>query len=82
VLSDEPVDSAWSGARGLVTDVIASVTGIESFRAGDQGYVCGPPAMVDAAVASLSRMGMAKAQIFFDKFLDASTRNIAADGPA
>ncbi len=80
VLSHEPAGSAWNGVRGLVTDVIPSVTGIQSFRADDQGYLCGPPAMVDAAMDRLCRMGMNKSGIFFDKFLDASSRNVNPDG--
>jgi len=82
VLSHEPVDSAWSGARGLVTEQIASVTGIGTFGPDDQGYLCGPPAMVDAAIDVLCTMGMSKKAIFFDKFLDMSTRRTASDATA
>jgi len=36
-------------------------------------YLCGPPVMVDAAVARLKSMGLEDSRIFFDKFLDASS---------
>ena len=74
VLSAEPADSAWTGARGMVTDVLVDAIGSESFDAGDQAYVCGPPAMVDAAIARLQSLGMAPGTIHFDRFLDASTQ--------
>lgn len=74
VLSDEPHDSNWRGERGLVTDAINKASGTERFESADQAYLCGPPAMVDAAIARLNTMGMAEHNIFFDKFLDASTQ--------
>ncbi len=74
VLSAEPTDSAWRGARGLVTEHLAEVLGPDGLDAADQAYLCGPPAMVDAAIARLHAMGMAPGAIYFDKFLDASTQ--------
>src|SRR5207249_11923713 len=50
VLSHEPTQSAWAGRRGLVTEALeqelGDVVGLEA-------YVCGPPAMIDAAVTVL-----------------------------
>jgi propane monooxygenase reductase subunit len=31
-------------------------------------YVCGPPPMVDAAIATLTALGVAENNIFYDKF--------------
>ena len=73
VLSDEPADSDWQGARGLVTALIAAVTET-AFDAEGQAYLCGPPGMIDAAIAALRGAGVADDRIFFDKFLDASTQ--------
>lgn len=67
VLSEEPADSEWNGARGLVTDVIADYLSPIS-----QIYQCGPPAMLDAAEARLLAHGIPPDQIFSDKFLDKS----------
>jgi len=75
VLSEEPDNSNWSGARGLVTDYLKEnfidPGKLDTSRC--QGYLCGPPPMVDAAVDVLSAAGIAKDEIFFDKFLDASS---------
>jgi CDP-4-dehydro-6-deoxyglucose reductase len=73
VLSLEPADSDWQGARGLVTDVLPQIAG-PGFTAGDQAYLCGPPPMVDAGIAALAALGMAADAIYCDRFLDASTQ--------
>jgi len=75
VLSEEPDDSGWEGARGLVTDYLqqAYIDTGKVTMSDSQGYLCGPPPMVDAAVALLQNAGMAKEDIHFDKFLDASS---------
>ena len=70
VLSEEPADSAWTGARGLVTEFIGAIDDFE--LAGAQAYLCGPPAMIDAAVPVLNNAGVRGRDIFFDKFTDRS----------
>lgn len=72
VLSDEAANSDWQGARGLVTSVIQDISNSDQFAAG-QAYLCGPPPMVDAAIEELKKHAMPQQNIFFDKFLDAST---------
>jgi len=37
-----------------------------------EGYLCGPPLMVDAAIHELTQRGMPLDHIFYDKFLDTS----------
>ena len=69
VLSREPADSGWAGARGLVADFIAA-HGLDPARC--DAYLCGPPPMVDAAIARLTAAGLAAPRIHFDKFLDRS----------
>jgi NAD(P)H-flavin reductase len=68
VLSDEPADSPWKGARGLVTDLLAEQVG-DAF--GLEAYVCGPPAMIDAAVEVLTRVGALEEDIRADRFVQA-----------
>lgn len=69
VLSNEPSGSDWTGARGFVSDFIAR----DNLVADDaEAYLCGPPPMIDAAIAQLKLLGVADKRIFFDKFLDAS----------
>jgi NAD(P)H-flavin reductase/ferredoxin len=63
VLSDAGVDAAWAGARGLVTQKIP-----ELLEAGSHAYLCGPPAMIDAALVTLESLGVARPHIHFDRF--------------
>jgi CDP-4-dehydro-6-deoxyglucose reductase len=70
ILSDEPADSDWQGLRGLVTEHIAD-QGLDWTRA--QGYLCGPPPMIDAGIEALKKLGIGTDDIHFDKFLDASS---------
>lgn len=77
VLSHEPADSAWRGARGLVTEHIAAAC---SAFGGEpaEGYLCGPPPMIDAAIERLTALGVPIDAIFYDKFTDGRDEAIAA----
>jgi p-cymene methyl-monooxygenase electron transfer component len=70
VLSHEPMRSDWTGARGLVTDLIADMPDFSCAVA--QGYLCGPPGMIDVGISSLTQRGAPLTSIFYDKFTDAS----------
>ena len=63
ILSEEPAGSNWIGLRGLITDLIPTHA-----PAGCHAYLCGPPAMVDAAAAQLKKQGVALADIHADRF--------------
>jgi len=67
VLSEEPETSDWQGARGLVTEWLPQYASPIA-----QAYMCGPPAMLDAAESCLQQLGIPPDQIFSDKFLDQS----------
>lgn len=72
VLSQEPEGSDWKGLRGRCTDALPSY----NLSLGDtQAYLCGPPGMIDSAIEVLTQNGMSTENIFYDKFLDASTMN-------
>jgi propane monooxygenase reductase component len=58
-------DDGWDGETGLITDVVARRE--EDFSEVD-AYLCGPPPMVDAAIALLEGKGVPEARIFYDKF--------------
>lgn len=75
VLNMEPEDSNWDGARGLVTNYmkVAYIDTGKLSLATAQGYLCGPPSMIDAAIEVMVEQGMNKDNIYFDKFLDASS---------
>ncbi|HJO35704.1 MAG TPA: 2Fe-2S iron-sulfur cluster binding domain-containing protein [Gammaproteobacteria bacterium] len=69
VLSEEPEDSDWPGRRGLVTAFLQEGgRNLSEYHA----YMCGPPPMLDAAIAELQAQGIGPANIHFDKFLDKS----------
>jgi p-cymene methyl-monooxygenase electron transfer component len=71
VLSHEPADSSWTGARGLVTQFITdAMPDIDWSKA--EGYMCGPPGMIDAGIASMTEVGMRIESIYYDKFTDES----------
>jgi propane monooxygenase reductase subunit len=64
-LSEPSADDDWDGETGLITDVVARR---ESDLSGVDAYVCGPPPMVEAAIATLERLGRTEDHIFYDKF--------------
>ncbi len=65
-------DSDWTGATGLVTDALAAAR--ESWIA--DAYLCGPPAMIDAARDLLISRGVRPQNVYFDAFV--STGETAA----
>jgi NAD(P)H-flavin reductase/ferredoxin len=72
VLSHEDAGSSWKGARGFVTEFIDK----QSLDFADTAaFLCGPPPMIDAAIAKLNELGIANQDIFFDKFTDKSHLN-------
>lgn len=62
-------ESAEGFATGMVTDVLD--TDKETLK-GHVGYVCGPPAMVEAALRTLMLKRLFPRDIFKEEFLDAS----------
>ena len=74
VLNMEPEDSDWNGGRGFVTDYFEeNVIRKNNLDISDwQGYLCGPPPMVDAASSLLQKHGIKVDEIFYDKFTDSS----------
>jgi propane monooxygenase reductase subunit len=66
-LSEAPQDGGadWKGEAGLITDVVDR---LEDDLADVDAYLCGPPPMVDAAIALLERRGCPEAHIYFDRF--------------
>ena len=71
----------WSGERGLITDVVARC---ETELGEVDAYLCGPPPMVDAAIAMLDaerrpRVAGLLRQVHDDRALSAERRE-ASDG--
>ena len=61
----EASEDGWTGETGLITDVVDR---LEEDVSEVEAYVCGPPPMVEAAIALLERRGVPESQIHFDKF--------------
>ncbi len=68
-LSEPRPEDHWQSHVGMIPDVL-----LKKYLAGHadptsiEYYVCGPPAMVQAALAMLSGLNVAKSQIAFDEF--------------
>jgi propane monooxygenase reductase component len=69
-LSEPSPDDGWEGEVGLITDVVDRLEGDLS---GMEGYLCGPPPMIDAAIPMLGAHGLQEARIFYDKFTTTAT---------
>lgn len=78
VLSQEPEGSGWEGRRGHVTDyLLQGAIGL----AGCAAYLCGPPGMIDAALAVL-RGRIPPKHLHYDRFLDRGSVALAASAAA
>jgi propane monooxygenase reductase component len=61
----EESNGDWAGEAGLITEVVDR---LEPDLADVDAYLCGPPPMVDAAIALLEAKGVPEEHIYFDKF--------------
>jgi propane monooxygenase reductase component len=64
-LSESTDGDGWDGEVGFITDVVRKH---ESDLAAADAYVCGPPPMVEAAMAVLAELGVPEKRIYYDKF--------------
>lgn len=69
-LSNEPEDSAWTGARGFAHE--AAITHFTNDFRGHTAYLCGPPLMIDAAITALIQGRLFERDIFIEKFISAA----------
>jgi phenol hydroxylase P5 protein len=69
-LSHEPADSPWRGARGFVHEVAKALFD-NDFR-GHKAYLCGPPVMIEACIATLMQGRLFERDIYTEKFLSAA----------
>jgi phenol hydroxylase P5 protein len=75
VLSHEPADSEWTGARGFVHEA-ADAHFASDFR-GMKAYLCGPPAMIDACLTTLMRGRLFERDIYMERFISAADTQTA-----
>ena len=73
VLSEEPANSDWTGARGFVTDHIdeAWINQGHIDPRNASAFFCGPPPMIEAGAKILIQAGMPAERIARDVFEDA-----------
>lgn len=64
ILSEESEGSDWQGLRGFIGDHLGRYV-----TKNTQAYLCGPPLMIDDCEMRLSMMGIAKEEIFADRFI-------------
>lgn len=69
-LSHEPHGSDWSGFRGFVHEA-AKVHFDNDFR-GHKAYLCGPPLMIEACIATLMQGRLFERDIYTEKFISAA----------
>lgn len=65
VLSEADASQPWEGRTGLVTEHIPELLG-----GARSAYLCGPPLMIDAAIAVLRKHGIEDAHLHADRFVD------------
>ena len=70
VLSNEPEDSDWTGARGFVHDAATAHFGGDV--RGHKAYLCGPPVMVDACITALIQGRLFERDIYKEQFISAA----------
>lgn len=70
ILSEDHDNQDWQGATGLVTEHI-----LESSVGAGQAYLCGPPAMIDAAVSVLEKSEIKKDRVYADRFVVQHAKN-------
>jgi p-cymene methyl-monooxygenase electron transfer component len=69
VLSEEKADGY---RHGFVTQFVPEA--LDRLGAATQGYMCGPPPMIDAGIAALVEAGIGLADVHYDKFTDMSSQ--------
>ncbi|MDN0075342.1 2Fe-2S iron-sulfur cluster binding domain-containing protein [Crenobacter sp. SG2303] len=79
VLSGEADDSGWSGDRGYVHELAARHYN-HDFR-GWRAYLCEPPPMIEACIATLMQGRLFEKDIFTEKFLSAADASQGTRSP-
>lgn len=69
-ISGDAHDDGWSGARGFVHEAAKAHFGGQF--AGCKAYLCGPPPMVEACIATLMQGRLFERDIYTEKFLSAA----------
>lgn len=67
-LSEPQPEENWTGATGLITDVLDSYMKEKMGDKKKQGFLCGSPGMINACNQVMTNNGIPLEEIFYDKF--------------
>ncbi|SFD80012.1 NADH:ubiquinone reductase (Na(+)-transporting) subunit F [Roseivivax sediminis] len=67
-LSDPAPGDRWGGATGFVHEILFAEMRAHPAPEECEYYLCGPPAMISAVLATLDRLGVEPEAIFYDDF--------------
>lgn len=67
-LSDPAPGDKWRGATGFVHEILRAELQRHAAPMDCEYYLCGPPAMISAVLATLDRLGVEPQSIFYDDF--------------
>jgi phenol hydroxylase P5 protein len=79
VLSDEPDNSDWTGARGFVHE--AAHKYFAGKFSGYKAYLCGPPPMIDACITTLMRGRLFERDMYLEQFYTQASKGGAEKSP-
>ncbi|WP_447737508.1 2Fe-2S iron-sulfur cluster-binding protein [Rhodanobacter soli] len=82
VLSNLAEDDPWTGARGFAHEELkrrfSQDGGAHADFRGHQAYLCGPPPMIEACIATLMQGQLFERDIFTEKFITAADAAVSA----
>lgn len=67
-LSDPAPGDRWTGATGFIHETLRAELANHPAPEDCEYYLCGPPVMISAVLATLDRLGVEPASIFYDDF--------------
>ncbi|SHG89165.1 NADH:ubiquinone reductase (Na(+)-transporting) subunit F [Marivita hallyeonensis] len=67
-LSDPAPGDRWTGATGFIHETLRAEMSRHPAPEDCEYYLCGPPVMVSAVLATLGRLGVDRSAIFYDDF--------------
>ena len=67
-LSDPAPGDRWTGKTGFIHELLRAELADHPAPEDCEYYLCGPPVMISAVLATLERLGVEPASIFFDDF--------------
>ncbi|MEJ6394595.1 NADH:ubiquinone reductase (Na(+)-transporting) subunit F [Gymnodinialimonas sp. 2305UL16-5] len=67
-LSDPAPGDRWTGATGFIHETLRAELADHPAPEECEYYLCGPPVMISAVLATLDRLGVQPAAIFYDDF--------------